>query len=307
MAAEYHIPALLNHCIEGLNIKPDGVYVDATLGGGGHAREILKYLGEKGKLIAFDQDEEVMQNLLNDKIAEDERFTFVRGNFRFLINFLRYHRIEKVDGILADLGVSFNHFDSPERGFSFRFDEKLDMRMNRKARLKASDMLENYTETQLADIFYHYGELSNARQIAAAIVKMRRQTDITTTTGLMKTVEPLLKKEIAKKELSKLFLAIRIEVNSEMTALRKFLSQCPEGLNPKGRIVVLSYHSLEDRLVKNFFKSGNFEGKVEQDFFGNRKSPFRLVNNKVIVPDDKEIAANPRARSAKLRIAELIT
>jgi 16S rRNA (cytosine1402-N4)-methyltransferase len=301
MAAEYHIPALLTQCMEGLCIKPDGVYVDVTLGAGGHAREILKQLGERGKLIALDQDEEVVRNL-----PEDERFIFERGNFRFLTNYLKYHRIEKVDGILADLGVSFNHFDSPERGFSFRFGEqKLDMRMNRKARLKASDVLENYTEAQLADVFYHYGELSNARRIATAIVKARRQTDITTAAGLTEAVEPLLKKEDVKKELSKLFLSIRIEVNDEITALRKFLSQCPEVLKPSGRIAVLSYHSIEDRLVKNFFKSGNFEGKVEQDFFGNRKTPFRLVNNKVIVPDESEIAANPRARSAKLRVAEL--
>jgi len=306
MATEYHIPALLTQCMEGLHIKPDGVYVDATLGGGGHASELLKRLGKQGKLIAFDQDEEVTSNPSTQNLLTDKRFIFVRSNFRFLTNFLKYHQIEKVDGILADLGVSFSHFDSPERGFSFRFgDQKLDMRMNRQARLKASDMLENYTEAQLADLFYYYGELPNARRIAAAIVKARRQTDVTTAAGLTEVIEPILKKEDVKKDLSKLFMAIRIEVNDEMTALRKFLLQCPAVLKPAGRIAVLSYHSLEDRLVKNFFKSGNFDGKIVQDFYGNKLVPFRLVNNKVIVADESEIAANPRARSAKLRIAEV--
>ena len=302
MTTDYHKPALLNQCMDGLRINPGGVYVDATFGGGGHARELLRLLDERGRLIAFDQDEEVVQQL-----PEDERLVFVRSNFRYLTNFLKYHHVEKVDGILADLGVSFNHFDSPERGFSFRFGEQLlDMRMNRKGRQKAADILERYTEEQLADLFFHYGELQHARRIASAIVKARRQTDVTTASGLMAVVEPLLKREEVKKELSKLFLALRIEVNDEMGALRKFLLQCPGVLKPAGRIAVLSYHSLEDRLVKNFFKSGNFEGKIEQDFFGNRKTPLRPVNNRVIVPDENEIADNPRARSAKLRVAELI-
>lgn len=296
----YHIPALLKDTIDSLNINPDGVYVDATFGGGGHAREILNRLGPDGRLIAFDQDEEVIQN-----IPDDPRIIFVRSNFRYLTNFLKYHQIEKVDGILADLGVSFHHFDDPQRGFSFRFDGELDMRMNQRATGKASDMLEKYSEEQLADVFYYYGELSNARKIAAAIVKARENVKIKTISTLLEILSPFLKKDKQKKETAKVFQAIRIEVNKEMDVLKKFLVQSQYVLNPEGRLVILTYHSLEDRLVKNFFKSGNFEGKVEQDFFGNRLSPFRLVNNKVIVPDEEEIARNPRSRSAKLRIAEL--
>jgi len=301
METTYHIPALLQQCIDGLDIKPNGVYVDVTLGGAGHSKEILKHLGKNGKLIGFDQDEDVIQNIPNDP-----RFIFVRGNFKHLTNFLKYHGIEKADGMLADLGVSFHHFDDSQRGFSFRFDGELDMRMNRKAPVKASDILERYSEKQLADIFYHYGELANARKIAAMIVKARENVKIRTTATLLEILEPLFKKDKQKKEMAQLFQAIRIEINDEMDALRKFLTQAQKVLKPGGRLVILTYHSLEDRLVKNFFRSGNFEGKVEQDFFGNRLTPFRLVNNKVIVPDEEEIVNNPRSRSAKLRIAELI-
>ena len=298
METAYHIPALLQQCMDGLNIRRDGVYVDVTFGGGGHAREILKHLGSKGKLIGFDQDEDAMQN-----IPDDPRFLFVRGNFKYLTNFLKYHNIEKVDGILADLGVSFHHFDDSQRGFSFRFDGELDMRMNRKAPVKASDILEKYSEKQLADIFYYYGELANARKIAATIVKARENVKIKTVAALLDILEPLLRKDKQKKEMAQLFQSLRMEINDEMGVLRRFLTQSLQVLKPGGRLVVITYHSLEDRLVKNFLKSGNFEGKVEQDFFGNRKTPFQLVNNKVIVPDEEEIINNPRSRSAKLRIA----
>ncbi len=300
METVYHIPALLRQCIDGLEIKSDGVYVDVTLGGAGHSREILKHLGKNSRLIGFDQDEDAIRNIPNDP-----RFTFVRGNFKHLTNFLKYHGIEKVDGILADLGVSFHHFDDSQRGFSFRFDGELDMRMNQKAPVKAADILEKYSEKQLADVFFYYGELANARKIAATIVKARENVKIKTTAALLEMLEPLFRKDKQKKEMAQVFQAIRIEVNNEMEALRRFLTQSQSVLNPGGRLVILTYHSLEDRLVKNFLKSGNFEGKVEQDFFGNKKTPFRLINNKVIVPDEEEIANNPRSRSAKLRIAEI--
>lgn len=297
----YHIPALLNPCMEGLDIKPDGVYVDVTFGGGGHSREILKRLGDNGRLISFDQDADAIRNVI-----DDDRFTFVRSNFKYLSNFLKYHGIEKVDGILADLGVSFHHFDDSSRGFSFRFDGKLDMRMNTEAGLKASDVLENYSEEQLADVFFYYGELKNARRIASVIVKSREEKKIETISQLLDLLEPLMGKDRQKKDLAKVFQALRIEVNKEMDVLKRLLVQAQNVLKPGGRIVVLTYHSLEDRLVKNFLKAGNFEGKVEQDFYGNRLSPFKLVNNKVIVPDAEEIERNPRSRSAKLRVAELV-
>lgn len=297
----YHIPALLNPCMEGLGIKPDGVYVDVTFGGGGHSREILKRLGDNGRLISFDQDADAIRNVI-----DDDRFTFVRSNFKYLSNFLKYHGVEKVDGILADLGVSFHHFDDSSRGFSFRFDGKLDMRMNTEAGLKASDVLENYSEEQLADVFFYYGELKNARRIASVIVKSREEKKIETISQLLDLLEPLMGKDRQKKDLAKVFQALRIEVNKEMDVLKRLLTQAQNVLKPGGRIVVLTYHSLEDRLVKNFLKAGNFEGKVEQDFYGNRLSPFKLVNNKVIVPDAEEIERNPRSRSAKLRVAELI-
>ncbi|MBO4333431.1 MAG: 16S rRNA (cytosine(1402)-N(4))-methyltransferase RsmH [Paludibacteraceae bacterium] len=301
MEPTYHIPALLQPCMEHLDIKPDGIYVDVTFGGGGHSKEILRRLGPKGRLVSFDQDSDAQRNLV-----DDPRFTFVCSNFKYLQNFLEYHNIDKVDGILADLGVSSHHFDEQSRGFSFRFDAELDMRMNTKARQKASDLLNSYDEAKLADVFFFYGELKNARKLAATIVKKRESEPINTTGDLLRLIEPLFGQDRQKKEVTKVFQALRIEVNQEMDALKRMLEQTTNVLKPGGRLVVLTYHSLEDRMVKNFMKSGNCEGKIEQDFFGNRNTPFKLVNNKVIVPDDQEIADNPRSRSAKLRAAELL-
>ena len=295
----YHRPALLDACMAGLAVQPDGTYVDVTFGGGGHSRAILERLGDKGRLYAFDQDEDACVNRI-----EDNRFTFVRSNFRFLKNFMRYYDVDSIDGLLADLGVSFHHFDASERGFSFRFDGALDMRMNRRARTTAADIIESYTQEQLSDIFYLYGELRSARKIAGAVVSARRVQKIDTTTRLVEVVSPYIDKRQEKKELAQLFQALRIEVNQEMEALRRMLLSACELVRPGGRIAILTYHSLEDRLVKNFFKTGNFEGRVEKDFFGRIESPLRPVNNKVIVPDDDEVIRNPRARSAKLRIAE---
>ena len=295
----YHIPALLDACMAGLAVQPDGTYVDVTFGGGGHSRAILERLGDKGRLYAFDQDEDACVNRI-----EDNRFTFVRSNFRFLKNFMRYYDVDSIDGLLADLGVSFHHFDASERGFSFRFDGALDMRMNRRARTTAADIIESYTQEQLSDIFYLYGELRSARKIAGAVVSARRVQKIDTTTRLVEVVSPYIDKRQEKKELAQLFQALRIEVNQEMEALRRMLLSACELVRPGGRIAILTYHLLEDRLVKNFFKTGNFEGRVEKDFFGRIESPLRPVNNKVIVPDDDEVIRNPRARSAKLRIAE---
>lgn len=295
----YHIPALLDACMAGLAVRPDGTYVDVTFGGGGHSRAILERLGDKGHLYAFDQDEDACANRI-----EDNRFTFVRSNFRFFKNFMRYYDVDSIDGLLADLGVSFHHFDASERGFSFRFDGALDMRMNRRARTTAADVIENYTQEQLSDIFYLYGELRSARKIAGAVVSARRIQKIDTTTRLVEVVSPYIDKRQEKKELAQLFQALRIEVNQEMEALRRMLLSACELVRPGGRIAILTYHSLEDRLVKNFFKTGNFEGRAEKDFFGRIESPLRPVNNKVIVPDDDEVIRNPRARSAKLRIAE---
>ena len=295
----YHIPALLDACMAGLAVQPDGTYVDVTFGGGGHSRAILERLGDKGRLYAFDQDEDACVNRI-----EDNRFTFVRSNFRFLKNFMRYYDVDSIDGLLADLGVSFHHFDASERGFSFRFGGALDMRMNRRARTTAADIIESYTQEQLSDIFYLYGELRSARKIAGAVVSARRVQKIDTTTRLVEVVSPYIDKRQEKKELAQLFQALRIEVNQEMEALRRMLLSACELVRPGGRIAILTYHSLEDRLVKNFFKTGNFEGRVEKDFFGRIESPLRPVNNKVIVPDDDEVIRNPRARSAKLRIAE---
>ena len=275
--------------------------MDVTSGGGGHSREILSRLNERGRLFGYDEDLDAMQNIVDDK-----RFTFVRSNFRYISNFLEYYGVEKVDGILADLGVSFHHFDESDRGFSFRFDGKLDMRMNQKATQTAAEVLNRYSEDRLADIFYYYGELKQARKIASAIEARRKNEKFDTISDFVSVVEPWVGKDKQKKILACLFQALRIEVNREMDVLKKMLESSLSLLNPGGRLVVLTYHSLEDRLVKNFMKSGNFEGKVQQDFFGNRISPFRLVNNKVIVPDDAEIAMNPRSRSAKLRIAEFI-
>jgi len=297
----YHTPALLPQTIEGLNIKPDGVYVDVTFGGGGHSREILSHLGAKGKLVAFDQDEDAVKNAL-----DDPRFIFVRSNFRYLTNFLRYHNIAKVDGILADLGVSSHHFDEADRGFSFRFDGALDMRMNTKSPLTAAVVLNTYTEEQLADVFFLYGELRNSRKIAKTIVTARTQVPFHKIFPFIEVLKPFFGREKEKKDMARVFQALRIEVNKEMDVLKSLLSQSLELLNPDGRLVVLTYHSLEDRLVKNFIRSGNFEGKIEKDFYGNVLSPMKAINNKVIVADDQEVGLNPRARSAKLRIATLL-
>lgn len=295
----YHIPALLEECMEGLDIKPAGKYVDVTFGGGGHSREILKHLGAEGHLYSFDQDEDAQRN-----IVDDDRFTFVYSNFKYLKNFMLYHGVEGVDGILADLGVSFHHFDDSERGFSFRFDAPLDMRMNKKARCTAADILATYDEKRLAQLFSLYGELRNAHRMAAAIVAKRDKGAVKTTGQLLEVVSPFINRKQEKKELAQLFQALRIEVNNEMDSLRSMLQQASDLLNPGGRLVVITYHSLEDRIVKNFIKTGNVEGVVEKDFFGRVNAPLRAVNNKVIVPTDEEVERNPRARSAKLRIAE---
>lgn len=296
----YHIPALLAETVEGLNIKADGVYVDATFGGGGHSRAILEKLNENGRLLAIDQDADAIENIPNDK-----RIIFVRTNFRYLKNFLKYHQIEKVDGVLADLGVSSHHFDDVERGFSFRFDGKLDMRMNKNATLMASDVLNSYSEEALADIFHYYGELRQARRIAGAIVQKRSENPIERTSEFIELIKPFVAKDKEKKDLARIFQALRIEVNHEMEALRELLEQSLQVLKQDGRLVVLTYHSLEDRLVKNFIRSGNFKGEIEKDFYGNVLSPIKAFVNKAIVADADEIAKNPRARSAKLRIAVL--
>lgn len=298
-AEAYHIPALLAESVDGLQIVPSGIYLDVTFGGGGHSREILNRLGPDGRLIAFDQDEDAAQNAV-----ADHRFMLIRSNFRYMKNFLRYFGIEEVDGVLADLGVSSHHFDDSERGFSFRFEGDLDMRMNRSARKSAADILNSYTAEQLSDIFYHYGELKNARSIAAAILAARENGRITTTGQLLTILRPFTGRDREKKVLAQAFQALRIEVNGEMDALRDMLLRSLEMLKPGGRISVISYHSLEDRLVKNFFRSGNFEGKLVRDFYGNVETPFELVNRKVIVPSAEEQRENPRSRSAKLRIAK---
>lgn len=285
--------------MEGLRILPDGTYVDVTFGGGGHSREIIRHLGPEGRLLAFDQDLDAQQNSL-----EDDRFTFIHSNFRFLKNFLRYYQAEHIDGLLADLGVSFHHFDEAERGFSFRFDGALDMRMNQQSPQTAATVLNSYDEERLSDIFYLYGELPQARKLANAIVKSRQMNPLQTINNLLEVVRPYINRKQEKKELAQLFQALRIEVNAEMESLRKMLRQALDVLNPGGRLVVLTYHSLEDRLVKNFFKTGNFEGKADKDFFGKITTPFKLINRKVIVPTEDEIERNPRSRSAKLRIAE---
>lgn len=295
----YHIPVLLMPSVDGMNIRPDGIYADMTFGGGGHSREILSRLGDGGRLLSFDQDEDAERN-----IVDNPHFTFVRSNFRYLKNFLRYHGIEQVDGILADLGVSSHHFDDSERGFSFRGDGPLDMRMNKRAGITAADVVNNYSEERLADIFYLYGELKNSRKIASVLAKARAIQPINTIGEFLEVIKPLFGREREKKELAKVFQALRIEVNHEMEALKEMLCTTAEVLRPGGRLVVITYHSLEDRLVKNMMKTGNVEGKMEKDFYGNVETPFRLVNNKVIVPSDEEIAENPRSRSAKLRIAE---
>ena len=295
----YHIPVLLHPSVDGMNIQPGGIYVDVTFGGGGHSREILRRMDDTARLYSFDQDEDAEQN-----IVDDPRFTFVRSNFRYLHNFLRYYHHEQVDAILADLGVSSHHFDDSERGFSFRFEGKLDMRMNKRSGLTAADVVNTYSEERLADLFYLYGELKNSRKLAATLVKARASAPLTTIEEFLAVVKPLFGREREKKELAKVFQALRIEVNQEMEALKEMLAAAVRVLKPGGRLVVITYHSLEDRLVKNLMKTGNTEGRVVKDFFGRVETPFRLVTNKVIVPDEAEQQRNPRSRSAKLRIAE---
>lgn len=306
-AETYHIPVLLNESIDGLNIQPGGIYVDVTMGGGGHSHAILKRLDANAHLYSFDQDADAEANLKQnhgDDLLNDERFTFVRSNFRYLKNWMRYHGVEQIDGLLADLGVSSHHFDDESRGFSFRFDSPLDMRMNKRSSKTAADIVNNYAEEALADIFYLYGELKNSRKIASLLVKARQEKKIETTGDFIAVVEPLFKREREKKDLAKLFQALRIEVNGEMSALKELLTSVVDILKPGGRLSVITYHSLEDRIVKNIMKAGNIEGKIEQDFFGRINTPFKLINNKVIVPTDEEQEQNPRSRSAKLRIAE---
>lgn len=296
----YHIPVLLHESVDALNIHPSGTYVDVTFGGGGHSREILSRLGDDGHLYSFDQDADAEGNIPEG----DERFTFVRSNFRYLTNWMRYYGVDHIDGLIADLGVSSHHFDAEERGFSFRFDAPLDMRMNGRAGMTAADLVNRYDEERLANVLYLYGELKNSRKLAAAIVKARAQKAVETIDDLLQIVKPFMPREREKKDLARVFQALRIEVNHEMDALHEMLEAALKVLRPGGRLVVLTYHSLEDRMVKNFVRSGRMDGKVEQDFFGRKLTPWRAVNNKVIVPDEEEQRTNPRSRSAKLRIAE---
>lgn len=298
---EYHVPVLLQETVDGLDVKSGGIYADLTFGGGGHSREILRRLNGSGHLYSFDQDEDAMKNA--SELESEGNFTFVRSNFRFLKNWMLYYGHEQVDGILADLGVSSHHLDEEERGFSFRFDAPLDMRMNRKASLNAGRIVAEYSEEQLADIFYLYGELKNSRRIAAAIVKARQQKPITTTTELVEVLKPLMGYDREKKDLARVFQALRIEVNGEMVALRQMLSAATEILKPGGRLSVLTYHSLEDRMVKNIIRAGNAEGKLETDVFGRSDAPLEAVNRSVITPSIEEQESNPRSRSAKLRVA----
>ena len=294
---EYHNPVLLEESVDALDIMPGGVYVDATFGGGGHSREILSRMDSTARLYSFDQDADAERN-----IVDDDRFTFVRSNFRYLENWMRYYGIEHIDGILADLGVSSHHFDDETRGFSFRFDAPIDMRMNKRAGKTAADILNDYTEEQLADIFYIYGELKTSRRIAAAIAKARAAKPIKTTTDLLTIVDPLMPKERQKKDLAKVFQALRIEVNREMEALKEMLTAAVRLLRPGGRLSVITYHSLEDRMVKNVMKTGNVEGKVEKDFFGRTSATMRPLQGKPITPSAEEQKDNPRSRSAKLRV-----
>lgn len=297
---KYHIPVLLNKCIDGLNINPDGIYVDVTFGGGGHSKEILKKL-DTGHLFAFDQDAAAAKNVI-----DDSRFTFIAHNFRFIKNFLKYYKNETVNGILADLGVSSRHLDDPERGFSFRFESELDMRMNQKAEKSAKDILNQYSHEELSAIFKNYGEIRNAWNLAKKICDFRQTKEITNSGELLELIRSMAPKRRENKFFAQVFQALRIEVNKELDVLKKFLQQTPDLLTSGGRLVVITYHSLEDRIVKNFIKSGNFEGRQEKDFYGNIIAPFKAINNKVIVPTEDEIRQNTRARSAKLRIAERI-
>lgn len=305
-AETYHVPVLLNESIEGLNIHPNGVYVDVTFGGGGHSREILSRLKEGCSLYSFDQDADAELNISKMGLSNNQtdRFTFVRSNFRYLKNWMRYYNIDHIDGLLADLGVSSHHFDDETRGFSFRFDAPLDMRMNKRAGRTAADILNEEEEEKLANILYLYGEIKQSRRIASAIVKARAQLVFKSTNELLTIVEPFFSHAREKKDMAKMFQALRIEVNHEMDALREMLLAATDLLSPGGRLSVITYHSLEDRMVKNIMKSGNIEGKVKQDFYGKRETPFKLINNKVITASNAEQEQNPRSRSAKLRIAE---
>ena len=309
-AETYHVPVLLKESVDGLNIQSGGVYVDVTFGGGGHSSEILSRLDEQAHLYSFDQDADAEQNVMRSEVGaerrfvDDPRFTFVRSNFRYLKNWMRYYGVESIDGLLADLGVSSHHFDDESRGFSFRFDAQLDMRMNKRAGKTAADIVNDYDEEALANLFYLYGEIKQSRRLAAAIVKARSQQRIVTTQDLLGILEPISKREREKKDLAKVFQALRIEVNHEMDALKEMLKSATELLKPGGRLSVITYHSLEDRIVKNIMKTGNVEGKRIQDFYGRIETPFTLINNKVIVPSENEQQENPRSRSAKLRIAE---
>lgn len=296
----YHIPVMLKQSVDGLNIREGGIYVDVTFGGGGHSREILSRIGDNGRLYSFDQDADAERNII-----DDNRFTFVRSNFRYIKNWMRYHGEEHIDGLLADLGVSSHHLDDETRGFSFRFDTPLDMRMNKRAGLNAADVINNYSEEQLADVFYLYGELRQARQIASLIAKQRSSKRIETTGELKEAVGKLFAREREKKELAKLFQALRIEVNHEMDALKEMLNGAISLLAPGGRLSVITYHSIEDRIVKNIMKAGNAEGKIVQDFFGRSSCPMKPLG-KVTTADREEVETNPRSRSAKLRIAEKI-
>ncbi len=298
-AETYHVPVLLKESIDGMSIKPGGIYVDVTFGGGGHSKEILSRITAGGHLYSFDQDADAEKNIITNP-----NFTFVCSNFRYLKNWMRYYDVDGIDGLLADLGVSSHHFDDESRGFSFRFNAPLDMRMNKRAGKTAADIVNDYEEEALANIFYLYGELKNSRKIASALIKARSGNRIETTQDFITAVEPLFKREREKKDMAKLFQALRIEVNHEMDALKEMLSSATELLKPGGRLSVITYHSLEDRIVKNVMKSGNPEGKITQDFFGRIESPFKLINKKVIIPDKEEQERNPRSRSAKLRIAE---
>jgi 16S rRNA (cytosine1402-N4)-methyltransferase len=297
----YHQPVLLNESIEGLNIRPKGSYADLTFGGGGHSREVLKKLGKNGRLLAFDQDPDAAKN-----VFPDQRLTFIQANFRYLKHFLRYHGIDSLDGILADLGISSHQIDEPHRGFSFRSEQDLDMRMNPEAVEDASHVLNKYSSEQLTTIFREYGELNNAGRIARAVVKAREEQPITTSSGLQRVLEGMIPAKQQSKFLARVYQALRLEVNQEMDALKELLDQTLDVLNPGGRLVVITYHSLEDRLVKNFMKSGNLGGQVEKDFYGNVLTPWKLINRNVIVPSEKELSLNSRSRSAKLRIAEKI-
>ena len=298
-ADTYHVPVLLKESVDGLDIRPGGVYVDVTFGGGGHSREILARLGDGGRLFGFDQDADAEVN-----VPGDARFTFVRSNFRYLKNWMRYYGVEHIDGLIADLGVSSHHFDDAERGFSFRFDAPLDMRMNKRDGMTAADVVNKCPEEQLANIFYLFGELKNSRRLASAIVKARAAKPFATTQDLAEAASAVFRKEREKKEMAKVFQALRIYVNNELGALSDMLAATAQLIRPGGRLSVITYHSLEDRMVKNFIRTGNGDGTAEQDFFGRTATPFRAVNNKVITPCEDEIEANPRSRSAKLRVAE---